>query len=91
MKLDYKLNDKGVNELRIGIIHQMAKQHQKMLRKRATLRKKDSWLDDEIKDVERFFLSPWGQLLSGNCGEYIIEKDREVVREEMERRKKILG
>jgi len=91
MKLDYKLNDAGVNELRINIIREMAKQHQRMLRRRAMLQKRNRFLDDEIKDVERFFLSSWGQLLSGDCGEYIIEKDREVVREEMERRKKILG
>lgn len=91
MKIAYKLNDEGVNALRIGIIHQMAKQHQKLLRKKAKSREKDKLLDDQIKDVERFFLSPWGQLLSGNCGEYIIKKDREVVREEMERRRKILG
>lgn len=31
---------------------------------------------DEIKALERFFLSAWGQLLSGNMGEYIVEQVR---------------
>lgn len=31
---------------------------------------------DEQKNMERWFLSSWGQLLSGDKGEYIIERCR---------------
>ena len=35
----------------------------------------------EIKKLEKFFLSNWGQFLSGYQGELIIEKCRQVVYE----------
>jgi hypothetical protein len=33
---------------------------------------------DEQKALEKWFLSSWGQLLSGDTGEYIIEKCRKT-------------
>ena len=39
----------------------------------------DPYANGEIIALEKFFLSGWGQLLSGNQGEIIIEKCRQVV------------
>ena len=88
MKLDYTLNDLGVDELRISIIKNTAKQHRFLLRRRGRSVKLDRLLNDEIKEVERFLRSSWGQLLSGDCGDYIIEMDYKVVNEELERERR---
>lgn len=47
---------------------------------KASLKKSDrlGLVCDEQKKMERWFLSKWGQLLSGDNGEYIIEKCRET-------------
>lgn len=90
MKLEYELTNSGTDALRIRIIHHTSKQHRFLLKKRGKMKKLDRFLDDQIKDVERFLLSSWGQLLSGGCGEYIIEKDYEMVREELERERRKL-
>ena len=43
-------------------------------------------VDKAVRKLEKFFLSEWGQLLSGDLGELIIEKCRqEVWRDEVHR------
>ncbi len=37
----------------------------------------------EVRKLEKFFLGPWGQLLSNNLGELIIERCRQEVRNEV--------
>ena len=87
MKLDYEITDIGADFLRIRIIEIEARRHQHLIVERAKSRRRDRFLDDEIKDCERFFKSAWGQLLSGGCGEYIIEKNYEAAREMMKERR----
>lgn len=86
----YDMTDGGANELRIGIIREASLQHRKLLKERSRSRKRDRLLDDKIKDLERFFRSSWGEMLSGDNGDYIIEKDREIVAEEMAMERRIL-
>ena len=47
---------------------------------RSAMKKSDrlGFVCDEQKNMERWFLSSWGQLLSGDTGEYIIEKCRQT-------------
>ena len=86
----YNMTDGGCNELRIGIIREASFQHRKLLKERSRSRKRDRLLDDKIKDLERFFRSSWGEMLSGDNGDYIIEKDREIVAEEIAMERRIL-
>lgn len=90
MKLNYKMTDSGANELRIGIIKEASSKHRRLLKRRERYPVKDRLLDDQIKDIERFFRSSWGEMLSGDNGDYIIEKDREIVAEEMAMERRIL-
>lgn len=91
MKLSYKMTDSGANELRIGIIKEASSKHRRLLKRRKRYPAvKDRLLDDQIKDIERFFRSSWGEMLSGDHGAYIIEKDREIVAEEMAMERGIL-
>ena len=36
--------------------------------------------ESSIKRLEKFFLSEWGQFLSGNYGEYIIERCKKNIK-----------
>lgn len=90
MKINYEITDIGADALRCRLIEQTAKQHRFLVKKRAKSKERDRFLNDQIKDLERFFRSGWGQLLSGGHGEYIIEKDYEVVKEELARERRRL-
>ena len=60
--------------LRTEIVRSAADDYKKAL-------KKSDWLGEvceEQEKLERWFLSPWGQALSGDNGEYIIEKCRKT-------------
>lgn len=61
----------GYTNVRVGILQMAIKDY-----KRA-LRRKDK---GTIKYIERWFLSEWGQLLSGYTGEKIIIKARKEVK-----------
>lgn len=52
---------------------------------RIALRRKDP---ARIAELEGFFRSDYGQLLSGDHGEYILEKVKEMVEEERRRRRR---
>ena len=60
--------------LRTEIVRSAVADYQKALRKSH----KDGAVCDEQKKLEKWFLSKWGQLLSGDNGEYIIEKCKQT-------------
>lgn len=62
----------GYANLRVGIINQAIYDYKRALAQ-------DN--GGQINHLERWFLSEWGQMLSGGNGAYIIEK----VRKEMKR------
>lgn len=62
--------EKGYERVREAIIHQAIYDYKKALRKRN---------GGSIKALEHWFLSEWGEALSGNNGEYIIEQCRKCV------------
>lgn len=91
-RIGYELNDIGVEQLRTELLKRSADHHRKLLVKQMKTKKrmiKDKELDDEVRGIERFFLSYFGQLLSGGRGEYIIEKDMEIAREDFNRGKNL--
>lgn len=59
--------------LRTEVVRSAVQDYKHALRKSA----KEGRKCDKEKALERFFLSGWGQLLSGDNGEVIIEKCRE--------------
>ena len=61
----------GYTNVRVGILQQAIKDYKRALRR-----------EDKgtIKYFERWFLSEWGQLLSGYTGEKIIIKARKEVK-----------
>ena len=61
----------GYTNVRVGILQRAIKDY-----KRA-LRREDKGTE---KHLERWFLSEWGQFLSGNTGEKIIIKARKEVK-----------
>lgn len=56
--------------VRVAIIKRAVLDYKNALRKRKYSR---------AAECERFFLSPWGQFLSGWSGEYIVERCRKEV------------
>ena len=93
-RIGYELHDLGVEQLRTELLKRSADHHRKLLVKQMKNKKrmiKDKELDDEVRGIERFFLSYFGQLLSGGKGEYIIEKDMEIAQEDFNRGKKSHG
>lgn len=63
-------------DLANAIIIQAAKDY-RSVRKRLTKRPNDKWLEGELKKLERFFLSPWCEMLSEVDGTYILRRLRE--------------
>lgn len=57
----------GYENVRFAIVQQAVKDYKRALRKKDRYR---------IRYFEKWFRSGWGQLLSGNNGEYIIEQCR---------------
>lgn len=62
----------GYERLRTQIVRSAVKDYENALRKSNRL----GAACKEQRELERWFLSNWGQLLSGDNGEYIIEKCR---------------
>lgn len=60
----------GYERVRVAIIHQAIYDYKKALRKKN---------GGSIIALERWFLSGWGEALSGNNGAYIIEQCRKCV------------
>lgn len=93
-RIGYELHDLGVEQLRMELLKRSADHHRKLLVKQMKNKKRrieDKGLDEEVRGIERFFLSAFGQLLSSGKGEYIIEKDIEIAREDFNRGKKSHG
>lgn len=90
MKINYELHDDGVENLVAAIVGAAARKHRNIIKKRARKKKKDESLDEQLRDIEKFFRSEWGQLLCGDNGEFIIKKDYKVAMAELkqERMKK---
>lgn len=60
----------NINLLRAGILRRAVIDYKQALKKR------DYY---NMEQLEGFFLSAWGELLSGGHGEYIIDHCREIV------------
>ena len=75
--IDYELCSAGVDNLRIRIVQFAANEHRRLLRDYCGDRE-TGW---RISDIERFLRAGWGQLLSGGNGEYIIQRNRQIVNE----------
>ena len=60
----------GYERLRTQIVKSAVKDYENALRKSKRL----GAACKEQRELERWFLSKWGQMLSGDNGEYIIEK-----------------
>ena len=63
-------NSVGFDMLRVNILRQAKSDYM------IALKKRDYY---HVNECEEFFLSPWGQSLSLNCGERIISLCRELV------------
>ena len=73
MKDTYKVikNADGYANLQIGIIQQAITDYKRALRQ---------GYEGKARALERWFLSSWGEMLSGGNGIYIIEQVRKEVR-----------
>jgi hypothetical protein len=60
----------GYGNLRVAILEQAIKDYKRALRRGNNYK---------ITALERWFLSEWGELLSGNNGAYIIEKVKKEI------------
>ena len=89
MKIKYELHDYGVEKLVAAIVGSAARKHRNLIKKRARKRKKDESLEEQLRDIERFFRSEWGQLLCGDNGDLIIRKDYDVAMEEIRQERKM--
>ena len=72
--VNYNLNDNGVWNLRAGIIKKAATDLYFLARdrmKNGYATKEDV---DKEREICRFLRSPWGQQLSEDCGDYVIER-----------------
>ena len=65
--------------LQVHILYQAIKDYRNALKKKKPA---------QIAELEKFFRSPYGQLLSGDKGEYIIEKVKEQLEEERRRKRR---
>lgn len=75
-----KINPK--EGLETAILKVAAEDHKEALIKQAT-EMEPLKTQKEVRKLERFFLGPWGQLLSNNLGELIIEKCKQEVHNEI--------
>ena len=91
MKPDYEITDSGIYELRARILEVAAKRHRFLIMKRYKKNLIVGPVPQEIKELEDFFLSYWGQLLSGFAGQYIIDKDYDIAREELDKERRKNG
>lgn len=66
------INEKGFENLRVGILKLAAQDYEKALRRNNV---------GDAEEIEAFFLGSWGQLLSGNNGESIIRECKRRVKE----------
>ena len=64
------MTDIDYDVLRFAIIQQAVKDYESALRRRN---------ESKFLTLERWFMSDWGQFLSGDLGEQIIEKCKERV------------
>jgi hypothetical protein len=60
-----------------AIVVRAAEDYRKALKKRKK---------DKARDLEKWFLSDWGQALSGGCGELIIEKIKKEMQQNGKRK-----
>lgn len=88
MKIRYQITDTGAEELRTAIVQDAVNIHQKAIEMRIRNGHPDKELSSLIRCIEAFFLSAWGQSLCFGKGEYIIEKDYAIVREELAKEKR---
>lgn len=88
MKIRYQITDTGAEALRVAIVQDAVNIHQKAIKKRIRYGHPDEDLSSRIRKIEAFFLSAWGQSLCSGKGEYIIEKDYAIVREELAKEKR---
>ena len=65
-------NTNGYENVRVAIIEQAITDYKRALKKRQR---------GSIISLERFFLSSWGEMISGGNGEYIIEQVKKQIRE----------
>lgn len=73
MKLDYEICDVGAENLCVAVIGRAANDYVILLRRK---RPNEAELA-AIKELERFFLSSWGQWLSHDNGETVMRRCRE--------------
>lgn len=64
----------GYENVRVGILNQAIYDYKTAL-------KKDD--NGQIQHLEKWFLSEWGQMLSGGNGSYIIEKVKKEYNDEL--------
>lgn len=83
------MND-GYIELVIAIINQATKDYKSALRREKKKQKEKQKKKNQkaLRDCESFFLSEWGQLLTHENGELIIQRCKKEVAEEKSRKKK---
>ena len=67
----------GYERVRVEIVRQAINDYEKALKRES--KGKPPLAIYSVKSLEKFFLSEWGQALSGNNGKYIIEKCRRRV------------
>ena len=60
----------GYDNVRIAILTQAIKDYKRALKRKSTF---------SVRAYERWFLSAWGEMLSGGNGAYIIEKTKNQV------------
>lgn len=65
------MNDEGLENLRVAILQQAIKDYISALRYNEGAK---------VHKLEKFFKSEWGELLSNNHGDYIIEKCKQRAR-----------
>lgn len=61
----------GYQALRVAILRQAIKDYKRALKQKNA---------GQIKRLERFFLSEWGELLSNNNGDVIIKNCKEKIK-----------
>lgn len=69
--------------LRIAILQQAVEDYRKAIKKTQSTDKYEKRQGTYTKNsLERFFLSEWGELLSGDNGQFIVDKLREEMQQD---------
>ena len=76
----------GYERVRFAIVEQAIIDYKKALKREQ--RGKPPTLNYNVKGIEKWFLSDWGQFLSGGNGQYIIEHCRKLVKTKQKKYKK---